>query len=57
MGGATHSALTIIEEMAKRANQVIVVSPDMDDSLKERLDSQKIQWRIVHLGFKAYPQL
>ena len=55
MGGATHSALTLIEEMAKRSYQVVVVCPDMYGQLKDRLDSHNIHWRIIRFGFMAYP--
>lgn len=57
MGGATFSALSLIEEMAKRSYQVVVVSPDMDRPLRERLDSKNIPWHVIPLVFKAYPPL
>lgn len=55
MGGATHSVLSIIEEMCRRGNRVIVVSPNMYGYLKERLNSLQVEWHVVPLCFKAYP--
>lgn len=55
MGGATHSALTLIEGLAARSNEVIVVSPDMNGQLKDILELKKIRWIVVKYCFCAYP--
>lgn len=55
MGGATHSALSVIEEIKKRGNTVIVVCPQIGGYLKKRLDALNIPCYDVHFGFKSYP--
>ena len=55
MGGATHSALTLIKGLKERSCEVIVVSPDMDGQLKDILESNRIRWYVVKYGFFAYP--
>lgn len=56
MGGATHSVLSLIAEMKKRGNRVVVASPDMNDFLREKLDLLRVRWYIAPICFKSYPR-
>ena len=55
MGGATHSILTLIEDMKRKDCEIIVVSPNMVSPFKDILEAQNIRWYVVRYGFWAYP--
>lgn len=55
MGGATHSALTLIKHMRQKGNDVIVVIPTKDDSFISILKAFDVQVYVVKLCFMAYP--
>ncbi len=57
MGGATHSALSLIEAMQSHSCDVIVLSPNMNKDLRDRLDRNEIRWEVLRFGFDIYPSI
>lgn len=55
MGGATLSALTLIEEMQKRSYNVLVLCPNMGTELKNKLARSNIRWEVLRFGFYSFP--
>lgn len=55
MGGATHSALTLIKEMKKKGNDVFVVVPHKDEFFSNLLAKLYVKQFVIKLCFKAYP--
>ena len=56
MGGATHSALSLIRNMAQKSFDVIVVIPNQDERFENLLRSINVKYYIIGLCFKAYPK-
>lgn len=57
MGGATLSALTLIEQMRNRGCEVIVVSPNMNPPFQMKLENLGVSWYKVYFRFHSYPRI
>jgi glycosyltransferase involved in cell wall biosynthesis len=55
MGGATHSVLSLIEAMVQKGHRVIVVSPNMEGTLKQRLEALSVTFYVIPVRFRIYP--
>lgn len=55
MGGATHSALTLIKRIRQMGIDVIVIVPNEDASFEKHLNNIGVNVYVVGLCFKAYP--